>query len=107
MKWEKKNASKNKNCSFNNLPVPIFWKNPHVVQFLNGGFKLIILFCKLSEDKDISEVVMTWFSEFYENYKDLAAYAVTNGNYFVSLILVWAIAFLDTCLLFFNRFQFV
>lgn len=76
-------------------------------QFLNDGFKLIIVFCKLSDDKDISEVVMIQFSDYYENYKDLAAYAVANGNNFVSLILVWAIIFLDICLLFFNRFQLV
>lgn len=34
---------------------------------------------------------MTQFSDYYENYKDLAAYAITNGDYFVSLILAWAI----------------
>ncbi|KAJ7396140.1 hypothetical protein BTVI_148121 [Pitangus sulphuratus] len=42
-----------------------------------------------SEDKDISGVVMSYFAEFYENYKDMAAYVVVNGNYFVSLIPVW------------------
>lgn len=45
-------------CSFNNLPVLKFWKK-NVVQFLNGGFKLIIVFCKPREDKGISEVVMS------------------------------------------------
>lgn len=82
-------------------------EKPHVFQFLNGGLKLITVFCKLTEDKDISEVVMTQFSDYYENYKDMAAHVVTNGNYFVSLILVRAITFLDICLLFFNRFHFV
>lgn len=48
---------------------------------------------KLSEDKDISEVVMTWFSDYHQNYKDSAAYAITNGNFFVSLILAWTITF--------------
>lgn len=91
MEWGKK-TNKNKNCSFNYLPVPVFWKKPHVFQFLSDGFKFIIVFCKLSEDKGISEVVMTQFSDYYENYRDLAAYAVTNGNYFVSLILVWVIS---------------
>lgn len=31
----------------------------HVVQFLNGGFKLFTVPCKPHEDKDISEVVMS------------------------------------------------
>lgn len=45
-------------------------KKTHVFQFLNDGFKLIIVFCKLSEDKGFSEVVMTQFSDYYEIYRD-------------------------------------
>lgn len=47
-------------------------------QFLNYGFKLIIVFCKLSEYKGFSEVFVTQFSDYYEIYRDLAAYEVTN-----------------------------
>lgn len=53
-------------------------KKPHVFQFLNYGFKLIIVFCKLSEYKGFSEVFVTQFSDYYEIYRDLAAYEVTN-----------------------------
>lgn len=38
-------------------------KKKHMLQFLNSGFKLITTFCKPTEDKDTSVVVMSWSTE--------------------------------------------
>lgn len=59
-------AWKKLNHTFNNLPVLEFWQEKEkkaYLQFLNDGFKLIIMFCKPSKDKDTSVVVMGWSTE--------------------------------------------
>lgn len=95
-----RDAKTKKNHSFKKLLVLKFCKKPHVVQFLNGGFKLITVSCKPCEDREISEVVMSELAELLQNYKDLVAYVV-NGSYSVGLIPGWEITFSDTGFLFF------